>query len=70
MKTHVLSEPEKEAIRTVIGIARRYGYGNMIGWLKWAWAKHLKEKYGGTWKQHVKAADTDVYPEHWNFEEM
>jgi hypothetical protein len=36
----VLSD-EKEATRQVIKIGKKYGFGNMMTWLAWAWVKHL-----------------------------
>lgn len=63
-----LSKREKEAIRTVIKLGTIWGYGNLIGWLKWAWAKDLKNKYGGSWDKHIKSTDVDAYPERVDFE--
>lgn len=37
---------EKEAIETVVALAERYGYGNLIDRLKTAWSEKLQRDHG------------------------
>jgi hypothetical protein len=41
-----ISKREQEAIKTVVGHGREWGYGNMIGHLQSAWTKDLMDEYG------------------------
>ncbi len=59
---------EKEAIKQVLALAEKYGFGNLIAHLKRAWAIDLKNKYGGSFEQHLFATDVDAYPENFSFE--
>lgn len=62
---HVLPG-EKEAVQTVIKLAKKYGFGNLIAHLKRVWALDLKRKYGGTYDHHLIATNVEAYPEHFD----
>ena len=59
---------ELEAVREVVRLARVYGFGNLIAHLRRAWALDLKNKYGGSYDQHLSATGVDAYPE--NFDHL
>jgi hypothetical protein len=51
---------EEEAIKYVIEMGKKYGYGNMIAHLKREWAEHLIE-YGLTETAALSAANSSSY---------
>jgi len=56
----MLFQGEQEAIDAVLEAGRRYGYGNMIAYLKRDWMELLMRDL----PEHVarQAADTSAYP--------
>lgn len=56
---------EVEAIRTVVELGARYGYGNLIGHLQTAWARDLVEKLGFPEDAARRAAGGNGYPFEW-----
>ncbi len=63
----MLLNGELEAIKTVISLAKVYGFGNMIAHLRRAWAldlmKNTPDPIVLTYAQATKATDVDPYPE-------
>jgi hypothetical protein len=58
----MLMHGEKESIEKVLEYGQKYGYGNLIGWLKQAWVKLLMAD--GLSKETAElAADTSPYPQ-------
>ena len=63
----MLQPGEKSAIKLVLRIADRYGYGNMIAHLKRGWALSLmKSNPDLTYNQALLATDATAYPKHWS----
>lgn len=61
----ILSDAEEDAIRAVLRAGASFGYGNMIGHLKTAWAKTLMDKYGMDEDNARAGAGGDGYPFAW-----
>jgi len=59
----VILTGEKQAVETVIQMGRQYGFGNLIGHLKRAWALMLIENYNQSWDNAVAATNVDAYPQ-------
>lgn len=53
---------EKAAIRTVLELSAKWGYGNMIAWIKTAWATMLVDAWRFDPATALKAADVSAYP--------
>ena len=53
---------EEEALQKADEIAKEHGYGNVIAFLKRKWADRLKDKWGASEKDAVKATDVSAYP--------
>ena len=65
----LLSTDEVEAVKTVLALADKYGFGNMIGHLKRRWMEKLIEQ--GFDKETAKrGADTSAYPLDWTIEAL
>lgn len=43
MKEIKLAPGERSAVRLTLTLAERYGYGNLIAWLKTGWTERLME---------------------------
>ena len=56
-----LGDDERSAALAVIACGKQYGYGNMIGHLRTAWARMLMEKFDFSWDEAVQAAFADAY---------
>lgn len=54
---------EVEAIRTVVELGSRYGYGNLIGHLQTAWARDLMTI--GMSEKSARLAAGEGYPFEW-----
>jgi len=52
---------EREAIQKVLAAGENYGYGNMIAYLKQAWAENLMNEYDFDVDTALSAADTSAY---------
>jgi hypothetical protein len=60
----VMFPGEREALQYAASLADIYGYGNLIAWLKRAWAlKLMAHSLGLTYEKAVMATDTPAYPE-------
>lgn len=57
-----ISKEEQEAIKLVIIIGKKYGYGNMMAHLSSAWAKSLMDQYQFDEKSAIEAAHGLGYP--------
>lgn len=57
----LISNGEREAIHQVLAAGENYGYGNMIAYLKQAWAENLMNEYNFDEKSALAAADTTAY---------
>jgi len=49
-----ISKGEQEAIKTVVSLGERFGYGNLICHLQTAWASHLVKEYDFTEKEAMR----------------
>ena len=65
MSDPVMFRGEAEAIKTVVELGARYGYGNLIGHLQTAWARHLVKDLGFTEQSARLAAGGNGYPFDW-----
>ena len=57
----ILTNGEKTAVKQVLEAGSTYGYGNMIAYLKQAWAENLMNDYGFDEALALSAADTTAY---------
>ena len=57
-----LFKGEKEAIKQVLDAGAKYGYGNMIAWLRRGWSDLLMRESGFTQEQADRATITSPYP--------
>lgn len=65
-----LQPGEKEAIKQVIELGKKYGFGNLIAWLKHEWAKTLSERYHQPFRDMLPACDVDAYPESFSVDDL
>jgi hypothetical protein len=57
-----LFEGEAEAIENVLRCGAQFGYGNMIAHLRKAWAERLRDKYGFSDNDAIRATESSPYP--------
>lgn len=57
-----ISPEEQAAIRTVIDLGERYGFGNLIQHLRTAWIRHLMTEWGASESSARAAAGDRGYP--------
>jgi len=57
-----LFKGEKEAIKQVLDAGAKYGYGNMIAWLRRGWSDLLMKNSGFTQEQADMATIVSPYP--------
>jgi len=63
----MLFKGEGDAIKTLLAIGLKYGYGNCIAWLKRAWADHMEEM-GWSPEAAKLAADAAAYERGWTID--
>jgi len=61
---------EKEAIKTVIALGEKYGYGNLISHLKRAWALHLAQDYGLDYEAALHSTEVSAYPKDFDIDKL
>lgn len=53
---------ERDDIRMVLRIADQWGYGNLIAWLRTAWAAKLIKEHGLPLDTAIEATNSTAYP--------
>lgn len=62
MSKEMISYEERLALVRADNIAKKYGYGNVIAYLKRKWADELSEKYDIPDELAQQATDVSAYP--------
>ena len=69
----MLFQGEKEAIATVLKLSKRYGYGNMIGWIRREWALDLIKQGVYSSDEYDEASEvtnSSPCPMDWDYKKM